>query len=143
MIDLAFAKEYNIRERLVEWGMAAAMLGAGLLILSWPQSISTSEYRYIQLLMSAPFVGVFLMLTGTFRIIALIINGRSVVYGPRIRAWCSLLGAVIWAQMLIALLIILPEKGWVPSPGIPFWLVLVFLELLSAYLAATDVRRST
>lgn len=143
MIDLAFCKEYNIRERLVEWGMAAVMLLLALMIFIWPSSLTASAFRNLSLIMPSSLIGVFFLLCGLARAVALIINGRSHVYGPRVRAWCCLGGAVIWSQMLIALVMIVPENDWVPSPGIPLWLVLTFLELISAYLAATDVRRST
>lgn len=143
MIDLAFCREYNIRERLVEWGMAAVMLLLSLMVLVCPSTLTASDFRNLSLVMPASAVGAFFLLCGLVRASALVINGRSSIYGPRVRAWCCVGGAVIWSQMLIALIMIVPENGWIPSPGIPLWLVLTFLELISAYLAATDVRRSS
>lgn len=143
VMDLAFCREYNIRERLIEWGMAAVMLLLAVMIFIWPRLLAASDFRNLALFMPSSAIGVFFLLCGIARTIALVINGRSSVYGPRIRAWGCLGGALIWSQMLIALVMIMPENDWVPSPGIPLWLVLTFLELISAYLAATDVRRSS
>jgi hypothetical protein len=89
-------------------------------------------------------LGLLFFLVAIARGVALIINGRSDVYGPRVRAIGAMVGAVIWAQMLVALFGFLAETRSPPSPGIPIYFALTVCELISCYRAATDVRiRST
>ena len=66
---------------------------------------------------------------------ALIANGHWKVWGPILRAAGALAGAFIWSQMCIALIQLIPHAGSPPSPGIPVYLVLTIVELVSIYRA--------
>lgn len=135
---------HNIEGRLFEWGMAFAMLCLALEIFVWPATIGASAFRYIAVVVRTGNLGCLFFIIAIARGVALIINGRSAVYGPRVRAVGAMAGAVIWAQMLVALFILIAETQSPPSPGIPIYFALTVCELISCYRAATDVRiRST
>lgn len=134
-----------VEGRLFEWTMSLAMVLLALEIFLWPRTLEASAFYWLVAVMPSRFVGVFLLLVGAARLTALFINGRSMMYGPRIRAVGALAGAVMWAQFSLALLMpfVMSEKA-IPSPGIPFWFSFTFAEIYSAYRAASDVRnRST
>jgi hypothetical protein len=128
-----------IENRLFEWGMVFAMLLLALEIFLWPATMSESAFRYLAATISPENLGAFFLVIGLARGAALIINGRSNIYGPRVRAIGALAGAIIWSQMVSALLMLLTETS-VPSPGIPIYLSLTICEMISSYRAATDVR---
>lgn len=92
--------------------------------------------------MPSELVGIFILLVGMARAVALVINGRSVLYGPRVRGWsggrCSDVGPVrAGARNAV-------RHGAIPPPGIPFCFSFTLAELYSAYRAAGDARdRST
>lgn len=134
----------HIEGRLFEWGMAFAMLLLALEIFIWPLTLGASAFRYLAFVVDTENVGLLFFVVAIARGAALIINGRSSVYGPRVRAVGALAGAVIWAQMNVALFILMVETNKPPSPGIPVYFALTVCELISSYRAATDVRsRST
>lgn len=128
----------HCRHRLFEWTMTVAMLGLALEIAIWPGTIGASAFRYMLQVVGTSNLSMFFMMVGLLRIAALIANGQWPVYGPRCRAVGAGFGALIWFQMVIALLILAPTSG-IPSPGIPVYLALTTGELISAYRAATDV----
>jgi hypothetical protein len=131
---------HNIEGRLFEWGMAFAMLCLALEIFLWPLTLGASAFRYLALVVNTENVGLLFFCVAIARGAALIVNGRSDVYGPRVRAVAAMLGAVIWAQMLVALFVFFAATNNPPSPGIPIYFVLTACELISCYRAATDVR---
>lgn len=131
---------HHIEGRLFEWGMAFAMLCLALQIFIWPLTLGASAFRYLAFIVNTENVGLLFLVVAIARGVALIINGRSSVYGPRVRAMGALAGAVIWAQMDVALFILMFETNNPPSPGIPVYFALTVCELISSYRAATDVR---
>lgn len=127
--------------RLFEWFAALNLAGIGTIIVLWPETLAWSAFKYLVTVGTAPMViGVGSFVLGYARIVALVVNGRSWVYGPRVRAWCSLLSAVIWLQILISLAQFAVSDTGVPSLGLSNWAWLFFGELIVAYRAATDVR---
>ncbi len=130
---------HYVENRLFEWVMATAMILLAIETFIWPHTIDASAFHWLTTVLPGAFIGVFLLLFGLARFAALIANGRSTVYGPRVRALCALAGAVLWAQFELALLASFTVKG-PPSPGIPFWFTFTLAELYSAYRAASDDR---
>lgn len=129
--------------RLFEWFAAANLAGVGTIIVFWPDTLVWSAFKYLVTVGMGPvMIGFICLVVGYARIFALIVNGRSWVYGPRVRAWCSLLSAVIWLQILISLAQFAISDTGVPSLGLSNWAWLFFGELVVAYRAATDVRTS-
>jgi hypothetical protein len=139
-VNLRSAIFHNIDGRLFEWGMAFAMLCLSVEIFVWPLTLGASAFRYLAIVVNTENVGLLFFAVSLSRGIALIVNGRSDVYGPRVRALGALAGAVIWAQMLVALFVLMEEMKSPPSPGIPVYFALTMCELISCYRAATDVR---
>lgn len=131
----------HVEFRLFEWAMAIAMILLALECFIWPQTIGASAFHWMVILFPAPSVGVIMFLAGSARVAALIVNGRSPVHGPRIRAVGALVGALMWGQFWLALIMpfYMNEKA-IPSPGIPFWFTFVLCELFTVYRAAKDVR---
>jgi hypothetical protein len=66
-------------------------------------------------------------------------RARSDLIGPRLRALGALVGAMLWFQMFIALLMQASEVGSA-SLGVAVYPCLVMGELISCYRAAGDVR---
>lgn len=128
----------HCRHRLFEWMMTAAMLMLALEIIIWPGTIGASAFRYIARVVYPENLALFFLVIGAFRIVALFANGQWPVIGPRIRAGAAFGAAIIWGQMLAALIVLAPTTG-IPSPGIPVYFAITIGELISAYRAATDV----
>lgn len=127
--------------RLFEWFAALNLAGIGSIIVLWPNTLGWSAFKYLVTIGASPTViGLSCVVLGYARVCALIINGRSWVYGPRVRAWCSLFSAVIWLQILISLAQFAISDTGVPSIGLSNWALLFLGELIVAYRAATDVR---
>jgi hypothetical protein len=130
---------HHLEGRLFEWVMATAMILLSIETFVWRRTLDASAFHLLTVLMPSSFIGMFLLVFGLLRYGALIANGRSLVYGPRVRALGAIAGAVLWAQFELALLTSFTVKG-PPSPGIPFWFVFTLAELYSAYRAASDDR---
>ena len=130
---------HYLEGRLFEWVMATAMVLLSVEVFIWPRTLDASAFYWLTTLMHGSMIGGFLLLFGLARFGALVANGRSKVYGPRVRALGALAGAVLWAQFELALLAAYTVKG-PPSPGIPFWFTFTLAELYSAYRAASDDR---
>lgn len=124
---------YHCSNRLFEWVMTGALLGLGLLILVYPKSMGASAFRYILDIIGPLWLATFYLLIGGFRIAALIANGSWPTWGPMIRASACGAAALIWAQMDIALLMLIPQAGTPPSPGIPVYFALTIGEIFSCY----------
>lgn len=128
--------------RLFEWAMTVALIWLGVHLLMWPRAVEASAFRAILEVVSIEVLTAIYLFIGTFRIVALYANGRSLVWGPAVRAVGALFGAGVWLQMDYALLRLHMDFGSPPSPGLPLYSVLVGAELLSTYRAAADVRKS-
>jgi hypothetical protein len=128
--------------RLFEWVMSIAMFSLGAELVLWPPTISASSFRNLSADVPAAMLALFFISCSLARMAALIVNGRSWVYGPRVRAYGALGAAIIWSWMLTALFTLLADNRAIPSPGIPIFLSLVLGELYTSYRAAKDVRKS-
>jgi hypothetical protein len=130
----------HCRHRLFEWMTTLMMLGIAVVLAVTPASIALGSFRYLELAGFTPvMLGTAFMAGGALRIVALYLNGRSRVYGPRLRAAGALLGAFVWAEMAIALVHLTPVVGTI-SIGVPVYCFLALGEMMSCYRAATDVR---
>ena len=129
----------HLEGRLFEWVMATSMILLAVQTFVWPGTLNASAFFLLTTLMPTSLIGLFLLVFGLARFAALVVNGRSHVYGPRVRAIGALAGAVLWAQFEIALIASFTVKR-PPSPGIPVWFNFTLAELYSAYRAASDDR---
>ncbi len=125
----------HFENRLFELATTMMMLGLAVHIAIWPQSIGSSAFRFILEVLNPAWLGIGFFAAGTLRLAALIANGAWPFYGPILRAVGALSGAMIWAQMSVALVLLIPNVGLIPSPGIPVYLVLALFELFSMYRA--------
>lgn len=126
--------------RLFEWVTTFIMLGMSATILASPLTIQTGAFRYMLAIGFTPtLLGLFFAIVGGVRIVALVLNGHSRVWGPRLRALGALLGALIWAWMGIALVVLTKDTGTL-SLGIFNWIGLTLGEIVSCARAGSDVR---
>jgi len=128
------------RNRMFEWVMTWAMLGIALEIAIWPSSIRSGSFRLLLIVISPTGLALFFGAFGFLRIAALIANGSWPEHGPRMRAMGAGAGALVWLQMCIALMLLTPDLGGVPSAGVPVYAALTVGELFSAYRAISDAR---
>lgn len=128
------------RDRLFEWVMALVMLGLGVEIAIWPETISSGSLRIILVIVSPQNMAFFFAVFGVLRIAALIANGSWPTHGPRLRAMGAGSAALMWGQMCVALILLTPHNQGIPSPEIPIYFALTIGELVSAYRAMTDER---
>ena len=128
------------RNRMFEWVMTLAMLGIAFEIAVWPSSIASGSFRLLLVVISPAELALFFGTFGLLRIAALIANGSWPEHGPRMRAMGAGAAALMWGQMCIALMLLTPNLGGVPSAGIPVYFSLTVGELISAYRAISDAR---
>jgi hypothetical protein len=129
-----------LRCRLFEWVTTFIMLGMAATIIVSPATIQAGAFRYMLVVGFTPIVlGMFFCVIGGVRIVALVVNGRSPVWGPRLRAVGALGGAFIWAWMALALLMLTRDTGTM-SLGIFNWIGLTLGEVVSCARAGSDVR---
>jgi len=115
--------------------MGLSMALVGLEIIIWPNTIDSSAFRDLNMVMSERSLTFLLLLIGWARCSALMLNGQRLMgakLGPYTRAICSIASAVIWVQFAMALIELSIAQGY-PSPGIPFWSMFTLGELYAAY----------
>lgn len=130
---------YYLDGRLYEWIMATAMIELGIAILTWPRIAYGSILQVTLQYIPAPAVAFVFLVVGMSRMAALIANGNSLRIGPRIRSWCAIMTAVLWAQFAFSMGRVSIEQGF-PSPMVFFWASFTFAEIYIAYRAVLDVR---
>lgn len=127
-------------QRLFEWMTACMMIGIAVTVGANPKTIEFGGFYLMRDIgLTAGALGILFMAAGGLRIAALFANGRWPVYGPRFRAGCALMGAVIWMQMLLALTAWSARNGYI-SIGVSVYAFLTVGEMISCYRAASDVR---
>ncbi len=128
------------RNRLFELVMTLAMLGMAFEIAIWPNAVGASSFRLMLLVISPLNIGMFFTVFGLLRITALIANGSWPDHGPRLRAMGAGAAALMWGQMCVALVMLIPQNNGIPSPGIALYFFLTIGELVSSYRAVSDAR---
>lgn len=132
---------FYFREKLFEWIMMlnVCILGWGALLS--PDGFQQSAFRYMIFVSDARWFGILCVALCYARLIALVVNGRSHYYGPHTRVACAIVSSLIWFQMFTALAEYSITHGYF-SPGLSNWFSLCVGEIIAAYLAGQDVRRS-
>ncbi len=126
--------------RLFEWMTALMMVVIAVIVAVNPKTVEFGGFYLMRDIgLTATALGTLFMAGGCLRIAALFANGHWPVYGPRFRAACALMGAVIWMQMLLALTAWSTKSGYI-SIGVAVYFFLTVGELISCYRAAADVR---
>lgn len=124
--------------RLFEWITSGMMLGIALDIAYSPHAIAAGGFHLLQNLGLTPRVLIaFFLITGLARLGSLYANGHLPIYGPWCRVACAALGAFIWAQMMLSL-VVWSEAGDYLSIGVPVYFFLMVGEIVSSAMAAKD-----
>jgi hypothetical protein len=132
--------EWLLTCRLFEWVTTFIMLGMAATIIASPSSLEKGAFRWMLVVGFTPVVlGMFVGIVGAIRCVALYANGRSCLWGPRLRALGALGGAFIWVWMGLALVYLTNDTGTL-SLGIFNWFGLALGEMVSCARAGSDVR---
>lgn len=126
--------------RLFEWVTTFIMLGMAATIIASPQTLERGAFRWMLVVGFTPLVlGLILVALGGLRCVALYVNGRWALWGPRLRLVGALGGAFIWFWMALALIFLTNDTGTL-SIGIFNWIGLTLGEIVSCARAGSDVR---
>lgn len=131
-----------VREKLFEWIMMLNVAILGYSALLYPEGFQVSAFQYMIFVTDIRLLGALCVLISYARLVALIVNGRSKFYGPHTRVACAIVSALVWFQMFTSLAEFSYANGYF-SPGLSNWFSLCVGEIIAAYLAGQDVRRST
>ena len=125
----------NFRRRLLEWLTSTIIFLLGIIMLISPESFDKPTlsmfYDYLQVWTPT------LLIVGTLRIIALLINGHWHGGTPLLRLLGSLSGAAIFGAILGSLLQVSP--WWTIPFGVVTYSVLTMGEMLNSFFTATDM----
>jgi hypothetical protein len=128
--------------RLFEWCATAMMIGIAVCLVATPKTLEMGAFRFMtEARWSAAAVAWVFGVFGMLRVAALYANGHWQPWGARARMAGSMVAALMWFQMMIALALLTNVTGTL-SIGIPVYIVLTVGELFSCYRAAADeIRR--
>lgn len=127
--------------RLFEWIAATIMLGIALALAFPGDSLARGPFAVLAGLgLTEKTMLLFFSVVGVLRVFALCANGRIPLYGPRVRAFGSLLGALIWFQIAVVFGVE-SLHGGVMSLVVPLYAGLTLGELVSCYRATYDAGR--
>jgi len=136
---IIYAENHHSSHRLFEWAAALMMIGIAATIAYDPRSLALGGFSYMARIgLTAPVLWILFLTGGLVRVATLYANGWWPVYGPRARAACALGGAIIWAQMLVALVDWSLAHGYL-TIGVSVYFFLALGEILSCYRAASDI----
>lgn len=132
---------YYLDGRLYEWVMSVGSFIISLMIVVWPEISRGPNFQFMSTYLSESVIIFVFLLNSIAKIGALLANGGSLAVGPRVRAACAGVYALIWAQFVMSLIKISVDQGY-PAAGIPFWGMFTLAEIYVAYRATLDVRIS-
>lgn len=125
---------YYVDGRLFEWSMTLPMLLLSIMAFIWPQTLRSSAFQWIAVVMPIPVTETIMFLISWTALIGLLLNGHEwngTRIGPFIRSAAAIARAVIWAQFAWALFRLSCLQGF-PSPGLPFWMMFAVTEIYVA-----------
>lgn len=128
-----------ICDRLFEITMTIALIGMALACLQSGDVLTKTAFRkLLSIHMTQTILGTIFGTLGFLRVVALVVNGRSRKWGPRIRFGASVACAFLWAEIALAIYLASPILEAI-SLGVPMYLALSVGEVGAGYRAATDV----
>jgi hypothetical protein len=130
---------YYVENRLFEWAMSIPIVILAMMLFIWPQITAAPAFRLFAWALPAYLIGVSFLICGVTSIVALLVNGASMVIGPRVRAWAAVARALLMLQFGISTLQAGIEQGY-PYTVQPYWFTFALAELWVAYRAVLDVR---
>jgi hypothetical protein len=126
--------------RLFEWTMTFTLIGLGVHLIIWPGAVAASKFQFMLDMIGSQTLMLAYLIIGILRATALFLNGNWPVWGPLVRAYTSLGGALVWFQMDASLYLAQRAINADPSPSLWLYTALVGAELYSTYRAAADAR---
>lgn len=125
------------RLRLMEWLCASIILALGLHLLVFPAVFERSYMAGVAAIASYQFWTALLLVVGSARIVALLVNGHWAGGTPQIRLIGNVLGTLIFGMFAGAYFEV--TAGPAPSVAIPIFVLLMVADVVSAGFAAADV----
>lgn len=130
---------YYVGNRLFEWAMSVPIVILSLMLFVWPQITNAPAFRLFAWALPSSLIGISFLICGIACITALLVNGASMVIGPRVRSWAAMARAILWLQFGISTLQAGFDQGY-PYTVQPFWFTFALAEVWVAYRAVLDVR---
>lgn len=124
--------------RLIEWFFASVLVGNAIITALTFGHVQDGALKYLNL--GDATIVLFFGAFGLMRMFALHANGRWPTFGPWLRAIGSLFGALVWGNLLFALLAIYYQTGTLFRAAIVTYVCATMFELLSCHRAANDSR---
>jgi hypothetical protein len=132
----------DIYRRLFEWVVTLILLGIGITMVLPPPIYQQGLLKVFGSVGISEFaMGLVFIFIGVLRLVALVVNGASTDYGPRVRAIVAAVTAVIWAQLATSLFIDALTGDRI-SLQLPLYLGLMVGEFIAAFRAVQDVGRT-
>lgn len=131
--------EYYLRNRLPEWLLTVPIVILSPMLFIWPQITEAPAFQLFAAFIPARLIGVVLLIVSVSCVVALLVNGASMVIGPRVRSWAALARSVLWIQFGISTIEAGIAQGY-PYTVTPFWFTFALAEIYVAYRAVLDVR---
>lgn len=131
--------QYYLDGRLFEWTFSVCCLIFGIGLLVFPTMSRGSIIRLLYDIVGWPLVGVIFFVVGVASVAALIVNGRSMSIGPRVRACCAIWRAGLWSEFALSMAHVSVVEGHL-SPMVIFFSVFTASEFYVVYRAVLDVR---
>jgi len=128
-------KTYSIRDRMPEWILSSGLVVWGIMILLTPGLFDSNFYAQFIAVMSQDLWGFATICLGTFRLLALLING---LWRPtaHLRALGAVGGTLIWGSLLSVSLI----NSAARAPGIGIFGMLLAFEFMALWWSAGDAK---
>lgn len=121
--------------RVFEWVATAGLINTGVILLFWPSTIATGNFRLLLHLVGPNEFTALCISAGMVRAVTLILNGRLALWGPRVRAIMASVSLFILLEMVAALWLRLGQ----PSLVTGFLIALAGGELRSIARARRDL----
>lgn len=131
--------EYYLRNRLPEWLLTIPLVILSPMLFVWPQIAEAPAFQLFAAVVPTRLIGVLLLIVSVSCVVALLVNGASMVIGPRVRSWAALARAVLWLQFGFSTIEASLAQGY-PYTVTPFWFTFAIAEIYVAYRAVLDVR---
>lgn len=130
---------YYVDGRLFEWVMSIPVIALSCMLFVWPQITEAPAFRLFAWLIPHQLIAISFLMCGMGCVVALLVNGASLVIGPRVRSWAAVARSILWLQFGISTIQAGMEQGY-PYTVTPFWFTFALAELWVAYRAVLDVR---
>lgn len=132
MITTIRAIIIHFNNRIAEAVKAVIMIGIGIQMIAFPAS-HFPALRLISMVTTEGMAMALFLIVGFMRIAALIANGSWPEYGPWMRSIGALVGALIWSNMFLSLVLVTPPDQ--TTLGAPIFFVFTVVEFISIYRA--------